>query len=382
LLLLGALAGACLAHPNLLFSYIAVAWPVALFVLRVATRRAWRRGWHVATVLGWCGLLLVTGVMAVALMVLPVFQATFGYEGWEDPQGIGLALAGGLADATSLLLRGINPLWAVAVVTGAVTVLRSGRRRWLVMSWATVLLLYVLAATRAPGSAWLTGAWYGERQRLGVLITVTGSCLAGVGLIRVVKWWLGSAASVSAGGVVSQLRNRTAAWRAALVAALAACGLLIGVLVLDRPSRIADQGYRLISDQTEPRLVNAQEWTMIQRLAGRLEPDGVVLGNPANGSELLYATIGQPVVFPHLSGVWDDKQLLVAEHLDQVGSDPAVCRALDALSVRYIYADPVVYYDVSDFSALDQAIDRLPEGFVKPLATAGGATIYEIVGCP
>jgi hypothetical protein len=417
LVLAVALGGAGLAHPGTGFSYLVVAWPVAAYIARVATVRAWRRGHRLSLIAVWVALAAGAGLATYAVASLPSLHATFAFAGWETPLNPALAAGAALADVTSHVLWFPNVGVGLAVLVGLGVVLRSGRRRWLLGAWALAVLLTIIAASAWPPLAWLTGPWYGERQRLGTLITIIAIPLATLGIEALAAYvrrpapdgdrhsprqrsagqaagqvaadgegrprWrrrgLGMAGSVRRVAGDDQGRPTWRRW-VALAAAVAAAGNCL-VLMSARPARLAGQGLRLESSPAHPRLVNEEEWAMMLRLRSELVPDGVVLGNPANGSVLLPATIGQPVVFAHLSGTWDENRHLLLTRLADAPADPALCQALTDLGVRYLYTDPVTYYNLPTFAALDQAIAALPPTWLRHIDTGGGATVWELTGC-
>ena len=103
---------------------------------------------------------------------------------------------------------------------------------------------------------------------------------------------------------------------------------------------------------------------------------GAVLASPYSGANYLYANYGLPVV-PRAS-LYDstaDSRLAIA-HLGRMGSDPAVCAALERLGVRYVYADRAQAWGAPDGSA---AIEP-PDG--STLVDHGGtAFVYALPTC-
>jgi hypothetical protein len=149
-----------------------------------------------------------------------------------------------------------------------------------------------------------------------------------------------------------------------------------GIQWAARPARVA-AAFASDSTAAAPRFLSAGEVELAARLDGELDPAGAVLGDPFNGSAHLYALTGQPVVFPHLTGRWDADRLYVMEHLDRLDEDPEVCAALGRLGARYLYTDPVRYYDYAEYPGLARA----ETAGLRLVDSGGGASVYELTPC-
>jgi hypothetical protein len=358
-------AGASLAHPQTLFSYLVVALPIAAYVVRMAVTRAWRAGRRVAAVVVCVAVAGGVAVAGVAVLALPSVRLVAAFEGWEAAQPLPLALASGLFDWTTSFDPGPGVALGLAALAGAVIVLRRRRRRWLLVSYALALVLYVNAAA---GLGPLTGLWYGDRQRLGVLVTVASIPLAAIGI-------------TSAWRIVRRGGRWRRAGRVAVAAVLVAGTVSTGFLAGLRPARVAEFGFALASTPQRPRFFDAAEWAMINRLGGELEPGAAVLGNPANGSAYVYATAGVPVVLPTVAGTWGADRWLLIEHLGEWETNPRVCEVMGELNVRYLYSDAQTYYNITDYAHLQQAIESLDPATLREVDHGGTATVYEFTGC-
>ncbi|MDR2114155.1 MAG: hypothetical protein LBO75_02625, partial [Bifidobacteriaceae bacterium] len=246
--------------------------------------------------------------------------------------------------------------------------LRRRRRRWLVLSFGLLASLYVAAAS---GLTWLepiTGLWYSDRSRLGPLLTVVGIPLVLQGL----GWVLGV-----------RKTPQTRSWGLpGWVAVVTVIGLVTAVgLTVVRPFRLHATYYRVpvSSPAGADRFFDQAELAMLQRLGTELDRNGMVLGDPANGSAFLYSLNGQPVVFPHLSGSWDQPRRYLREHFGDLGRDPAVCQAVNKLGVKYFYLDSETWYGDSSFAAMTQGLQR--EGNLELIDQGGTAAVYRITAC-
>jgi hypothetical protein len=298
-------------------------------------------------------------------------------------------LALGLTDATTLFQVGPNLLVLAGLATGAVVALRRRSRRWLMLSFGAVLVLYVGAVAKIKFLEPITGLFYSDRTRLGPLLAVAGIPLILWGLDWVVTAWRSAAASPRAAARSAPVppapapvprfpRRAVRAW----IAVVAGLGLISSVaLTTARPFRLHAAYYDLDTTGTaaERRFFDRDEFALIERLAGRLDPDLAVLGDPANGSAFLYSVIGQPVVFPHLTGSWDQPRRYLKEHFADLGRDPAVCAALEELNVGYVYLDTRTFRGDDRFAAMTQGL--AVDGALELVDRGGSAAFYRVTAC-
>jgi hypothetical protein len=367
------LVGVSAVHPIALFSYVALAAPIASYIVVTLVARGWRRGWRVATAACVTVLTGLTVLAGAGVLSEPRVRAVMDFTPWEEPLNPWLALAGGLTDATSVFQKGPNLAALVFVMTGIVVVLRQRSHRWLVASYGLLFTLYALAATGVPWLRFVTGLWYGDRGRLGVLMTVAAIPLASLGARRV--WQLVS------GGTHDAARP---APRSPLVRPVAAGAALIGVLggltmVALRPSIYAGQGFALASPPDQPRFFDADELAMIRRWGAGASGDGLILGDPFNGSVMAYAVAGREVVFGTLAGPWSKDRRYLMEHFTDLGRDPGVCEALGRLEVEFYYADSQTYYNTRDFASMTSGL-VLDDRF-ELLDRGGTASLWRITAC-
>ncbi|MDR2348745.1 MAG: hypothetical protein LBD90_09100 [Bifidobacteriaceae bacterium] len=367
LVLLVALAGGAFAHPAAVFSYAAVASPIALYILVTAARRAWSRGYRVATVVA---LALLAGLLAaavVALYAVPEVRSVVAFGGWIGSSNVFVATALALVDATTLFQVGPNLLVLAGLAAGAGWALARRRRRWLILSFGLVLVLYVGAVAKIKLLEPLTGLFYSDRTRLGPLLAVAGIPLILWGLDWVQGVWR-----------AAPRRRRARRW----IASVTAIGLVSALaLTAARPFRMHAVYFDLRPGAipAERRFFDADELAMIQRLPEELPPGAVVLGDPTNGSAFLYSVSGIPVVFPHVTGSWDAPRRYLSEHFGELGRDSGVCAALAELGVEYVYLDPVTYWDSDRFAEMTTGLEA--EGNLELIDSGGSAGLYRITAC-
>ncbi|MDR2348390.1 MAG: hypothetical protein LBD90_07240, partial [Bifidobacteriaceae bacterium] len=250
LILAVAVVGAGFVHPNVMFSYAAVASPIALYIIWTAARRGWRAGYRWGTALGLVGLVGLTAVAVAALYGADEVQALVSFGGWSTSSNPAVAVALALTDSTTLFQIGPNLLVAAGLAAGAARALRRRRRRWLIGSYCAVLVLYVGAVSKIKLLAPITGLWYSDRTRLGPVMTVAGVALILWGLA-----WAGRAWVAGGGRAVRR-------W----IAAVGAIGLVSALaLTAARPFRLHQAYYDLAGDTAagERRFFDADERALL-----------------------------------------------------------------------------------------------------------------------
>ncbi|MDR1635369.1 MAG: hypothetical protein LBS27_10730 [Bifidobacteriaceae bacterium] len=364
LILLVAVVGAGLAHPNVMFSYAVVASPIALYIVVTVARRGWRAGYRFWTVAALAGLASLLGAGVWALYGTEEVQAVVSFGGWTTSANPVIALGLAVTDATTLFQVGPNLLVVAGLATGAAVALKRHRRRWLILAFTAVLVLYIGAVSKIKLLEPITALWYSDRTRLGPVLTVAG--------IPLILWGL------------QWVQQRWRDGRSRPVIAVVACLGLVSALTLTtvRPFRLHAAYYRLAETsalEEADRFFSSAELDMIKRLATRLEPNGLVLGDPATGAAFLYSVLGQPVVFPHLTGSWDQPRRYLLEHFADLGDDPKVCDALRQLDVEYVYLDTATFRDNDLFAKMTKGL-RIDANLAL-IDQADGAAVYRINAC-
>jgi len=389
LVLAVATVGLAMAHPIAVFSYLLLAYPIAGYIVLTLALRGWRRGWRVATMVCATAVVALACLAVVALFAVPEVKAVMAGSGWTSRSSplVGLALA--LGDSTTLFQVGPGGLVTLGLVTGVVLVLRRRQQRWLIASYAGALVVYVGCVANWGWLGPLTGLWYTDRTRLCPLLGLAAIPLAAQGLVWlgavVVPKWRPLAAPTPAWPLgPDRLQGSTAGTsqigrvgRTAVAALALLCAASSLSVMAQRPARYGQYSFGW-STPAKPRMFTAAELAMIRRLETQLG-DGAVLGDPANGSAYVYALTGRPVVFAHLTGVWDQPRRYLMEHLPLIGTDRLVCTALDQLDARYLYIDPVTWGGTGRFASMTADLD-LTTGF-ELVDSGGTAKVYRITAC-
>ncbi|MTE22734.1 DUF6541 family protein [Microbacterium sp. ZXX196] len=381
---LGALA---VAHPRVLPTWAVLVAPFVVWLLAAVVRRGWcaggsrRRATVRALVAG--GALAAAALAAGAVYavgVLGLFDEPLENR-LEGPQAA--AVQGVGAGVAQVLLQqfgtGVGTVTGPAIVLAALiaagigALVRRGSARWLIVAFAIAAALYVLAAGSDGAVAKLaTGVWYKDRFRIAASLPVVAVPLAAWGAVALGRL----AARATARG------RRVAAFASVGFAAVAvvASGL---VLALTGTTAAIAAVFAQPAERAEWAVISAAQQDFFDTVVRETVPaDQRVLGDPWDGSALTGLYADREPVFPHVNGQWDADRLALAWHLEDIEDNPDVCRALDALRVRY------VLYDPHEFGGGDPSGNHFPgphraveAGLFERVATDGVTELYRIDQC-
>lgn len=381
-LFLAGVVGVAFAHPNVPFSLAVLLAP--FFVLRVCdivrasalpvrARRAATLGTGVALAAAICALWYV-------LFSLPFLHDVVSYD-WPAFKSFGWAVA----DALFANFRETTPnyLFGLFVFAGIARTLLRRERRWLVVSYAAAVGIYVVAAS---GSGFakhlLAGFWYTDFYRLGATVLLAGIPLAAFGMagvVRVAARLADRARSrmrgarealddrqdgslvVGARGVAMEfagapsprhLAARTAvldAPRGIVWAGIAIALLSLAVWTLPvRPYMVfrGDTRSQLqvvadrVSDQysyESPAIYSADERAFVHEVERIVEPGALIVNEPNDGTMFAYGADGLNVMFRYLYG--DDTTYdatCIRTRLNHVADNSAVRDAVERTGARYV----------------------------------------------
>lgn len=371
--------GLAYAHPGTVFSVVALAVPMGAAALTKLVLRSWPRG----GVRRWGSLALVALVAGAVkwywpgILDDPLFKPVRSFD-WPATRTLEQAFG----EAIALSTEYSPAAWLVAglVVVGAGLSLHRHRGRWLVLTHATLVYLYVQAAGSDDQlSSDLTMFWYNDRFRLAAMLAITAVPLAALALGEAFDRVLVAARHLSRRRPLPLPLTR---W--------VALGLVVAALVALTPGDLSPFGpYITVTKSYRPAsadevLLDPQE----QRLyAEKLAPTGpqdtaTVVGNPWNGSSLAGAASGREPVFGHLVTTPDADRALLKERFNQLDSDPAVCAAVRRLHVGYATED-TDYFQPWDrrTRTYPGLVDLQKVRGLTPIAHEGSVTIYRVTGC-
>lgn len=342
-LLVTAIGGLTLAHPNGFYSLLAMSTPLWLWVLGRQVVRKARAGNHVSA--------LLTGGVGVALLIVTTvfwwLTETSAVDGdiWADPiqntsEAVGEVLRGspGIRGPAAFVVGAL-------ILVGLAAIVMRPTRWYLAGPFVVASGLFIVASALQNQTLRLalTGVYYTDYRRVAALVPIGAIIvmLAGMaGLTDLFKadaqrtertrwrWFLPACATVAALALVHQV-----AWR--------------------NPNTIFAVG--LVHDMhTTGHLLTTAERELLTRLPEFTDADGLIGVNPGTGAALAYALAGRQVTEPHIYAAPSDAELFVAANLQHINTDPAVCEAVVEAGITYVldFGTQLIYTvpDASDYS--------------------------------
>ncbi|HET8615704.1 MAG TPA: DUF6541 family protein [Actinomycetales bacterium] len=328
LLLLVALPGIGVAHPNAFITLVVVAY--LLVVLRFAPRFVdsvrRREARPALALLGFAVAVPAAGLLATR--VVPPLRAASNFD-WAAREELPQALGEAALFATGR--SGAQWAAAVVVIIGIAVVSRRRGPWWPIAVLVVFGLLFAVAAgVDSRVSQLLTGPWYNDAGRLAAVMVLGAVPLATVGLRAVVG---------------RGVRPRLPLWASTLAVLLLVLVVTGGLYRRDHVTELLAY-HRSSGSQVYATSVQQKA---LRNLGEQLPAGAVVASNPWNGSQLLYALTGRTVLFAHFKPALTPARTLVAEHADDVASDPQVCEAMRATGVTHVltYARRITYWSWS-----------------------------------
>lgn len=370
---------AALAHPNTVFTLAALSFfPVMYTLFRRAVR--FHRSGHtlrgpieVATMLAFSAAVWVWCATAPAFAgVRAQYWAPFA----TPAQAVGEVLLGATNARTELILV------PALVLIGAVMAWRVPKQRWLIFGTVVSGWLYVLAAGVSDSYRQkFSGYWYNDSHRLAAMLPLTMVPLAVGGFV-----WLVNRIHERLPEATDA--NRWSAWsrpaRSPLgitAGLMVACMLLTGFFYNDVHGSVLNEGYALNSQSF---LVDAEKRAFLRKLRDQLPADAVVANNPWSGSGLLWPFADREPLFARMATNWqhDADRKMVAEHLVEAGTNPAVCPAASRLKVKYMLVSSLSFWPgidrQKDYPGIADPAGR--PGF-ELIAEQGSSKLFRITSC-
>ena len=374
------------AQPRALPSGALIAGFFLLSTAVHALRLAWVRGGRSRRrAVTWVSVVLAAAVLLLAAAWLVIYhafdvanrpvsdhlngpQATATMTFWQ-------ALLGVLAQLPRLGTDGPGipaVLLGLTLSVGIVWCLRVRALRWLAASGLASVLLYALAAGSNSVFAKLaTGIWYKDAFRLAAMVALVGVPLVAFVLARCVAACRGAAAGWVRVGVpvLAAVLVVGSGWVAVVSSVPSAMGKVFALT----DSAKADGG----------RLRDARQAAFLERV-GDIVPAGErVLGDPWDGSTLVWLYGGREPVFPHVNGQWDADRTVLLTKLSEVGSDPAVCDALGRLDVHYVLYNPTEFQGGDPAGNVFGSIHAAVKAgvFTDVVAADGPNVLFRISAC-
>lgn len=385
--LAGSLGAGVAAHPNAMFGFAAIALPLAIACLPGFVRAASSTWGKTARIL------MVALPFAVIVFLWVRLSTSDNTRVFES--GPVRALSSALTNAPLLDARA----WfaTVLVVAGIIVAFTTRGVRWLVFSYATVVVLYTIASgTRGEFRTLVTGLWYNDANRLASLIVIVTVPLAALALGRLTDIIASTARPGSdvptgpiilpntAGSDSDSLPGRVRSWFPGKSTSLVIILVLLATAFGMRGASL-NQIVNEINDlhrlDEHSWLLSTNEIALMEEADKILPKDAVIAGNPWNGSGLAYTYAHRDVVFPHLGGEYGEDAEVVARELKD--ATPAACAAAERLGVDYVL-------DLGELYSVGRAkrelnypglTDVAGSPALTPILSEGDAVLYRVDGC-
>lgn len=372
-----ALVGAGLAHPNAVFTVVALSIvPVfAVLIMRMQRLDSEGRGRRGVLELAIAGIVLVG--FAYWSETTPAFAdvRNFYWAPFETP-------ARAIGEALFLSTTGYNALWVLALVMlgGILLCRRVVELRWVVAGFGITVVLYVLSASlNTPLTDKLTGFWYNDPHRLAAMLPITA-----VPLVVVAVTWLGRQGALLAERrpqLANALRGRAFAGSTLVVIVL--LGLLTGGFYVGKHATVVQNTYVAPASNPNIDLVDPAEEAFFAEVKQHTPADAMVANNPWDGSALLWALADRRVLFPHLGIQTTADQNYLAAHLDDAATDPQVCAAANRLHVGYLLVGDGAFWPwdgrTKQYPGIqDPGTDK---GFQLVVAAGPKLRLYQLTAC-
>ncbi|OKL50224.1 DUF6541 family protein [Boudabousia marimammalium] len=213
-------------------------------------------------------------------------------------------------------------------------------RSWpLVVSFVFAQIM-LLAATmiEGPWRSYIYGFWYGDAVRIATITITLNVLVFAYGLQQLAIWvqaFLGLEKiekhyQHTYLGFLSNNRDR--------VLALVAVFVIVPALLSPHVSLTLKQihnNYDYAYDSFG-RLLDEDEYKLIERVPETIPEGYRVLGNPWNGSALVQALARRQAVFPHLQITQDPDAIYLAKNLINAKTDPKVCEIVHKYHAPYV----------------------------------------------
>jgi len=370
--------GMSFAHPGALFALglwalVGAVLLSARLVVRSRARglRELRRsllllalGWTAGVVL-WAAMNLVPGLNTVRDFNWPELMTM--------NQGMGQALTLSTVITQAHWGLGAATLW------GFYRLLKVPRLRWLLVSHAFLVFLYMLAA---GSPSWLarelTGFWFNDAQRVAAMIPMTAVPLAALGITSAADMLASFVARVS-----SEVLGRPLSSHRSL--GVATLGMLL-LAVAIYPNQIG-QGAAVLHDRYRNQadshlMVTADEQVLYERLATQLRTGETVLGSPFTGAQFSAIWSAHGVVIPHTGSNPTPDVRLVSLRFKSFMSDPVVCAAVKRLGVGAVVDDSDRFQAADERQSSYSGLVNL-EGTpgLTPMGRGATVVVYRVGEC-
>lgn len=389
--------GVVTAHGTGVFNLFVLGGPVGLAAAAPLLRRVWCRGGAARTAL----LAVASGgllVIAVGIWVMRSSLTTvifYQRPGGSLPETVWAVLTDHPLLATFDPWYLGNCLVALLALLGAIAARRTpGLRRWCAGTGAAIILILLVAGPDWP-PRFLAGPWYTQRARIMPLVTIGLLVLAAWGMVEAQhRWGDGRREAAPERNGVEPPPGSSHQWRRRTVEVLrrnVPAAVLIASLVLAPAWRWSLKKEILQSVHDPARIVfgtmlTDDELALIRRAPAELPADAVVLGDPSNGSAYLWSISGVRVLYLDRRQPLVEERIWLGKHLDEIGTNPRVCRILTKYGADYYYTDDTVADGATGGgrqSLWGGALNELPRQYLQQIDRTpdGAVALWRITAC-
>lgn len=361
------LPGLTISHPNALF-----ALAVAAVVVVVCAAIAYAVRPRVALRLRLAALVGAAvftggaaGVWLVGGMLSPSMRAS-------NVRGPEATLSEAIVDVAFAAARSQRPAWVLGFVTilGVAALVVRRRGGWVLALSAVCGVLYILnVVVDTPLVRWVTWPWYNNPPRLASLLVLPLALLVVAALAEAARL------------LAQRLRPLGPSLRPAIPA-----GLVLVFLAATAGGNAAARVWaldRYYDPQPARSWISQGELDALRHLGQQIPEDSVVAANPWGGANWLALVSGERLLFPTekvLSGSPD--LVLLGKHLDDVASDPQVCRLAQERQVEYAITGGGLASRSKRAKSSYVGVDAVGDakGWDE-VAQAGPYRLYHLTGC-
>lgn len=353
LLLIG-IFGLGIAHPNAVYTLLAIASVLALVPLsRKYMIYKGQRNKRIALLFV---ALISYGVAAV------IWATGLHYSTWGPYDPLAEAVLGSLLNSAPD--RQFSFLISMFFLIGVALVAFTRKQRWLLLPLSLFSLIYVVVAwfPLGAGRSALVGIWHGDAQRIAALLPIWVIPIAVVGVLYVIRF----------SSRKSERMTQFIAVAAVFLAFLATQSFSMqqGRENLMKAYELTDDSYVLSTDEVQ----------VFEYIQNNLEDSDILIGDPWTGASLVYAFTGNRTLFSHVKGSFGNDAYYLAEHLKDGGEE--VCLAVKNSGVSFVLDFSGQYIEGSpkpQFIGLrDIDIDT---GMFELVFQSGESKLFKIIGC-
>lgn len=376
-LLIAVLPGLALAHPSTLLAFMPWTLPaVATATYRLVKDRAEHTDSQVQR---WVPVLALFGYIALIVILWKSLRPDESMSTWEPIQSLSQAIGQAISSAP---ISGPIP-WAIFMLTiaGIFALVRDSASRWFLGVFLVSCLAFVVVsgANFGPLRTFVGGIWYNDPYRPAALLPVAALPVAAFGATRL---WDSLAKQANSIALSDSVLKMTVKPPKLVIGAL---GVFIVLLLIGAVQRgavtvavsKASQNYKF--DVHSP-LLSADERKLLSRVPNLVEPHNTLIASPWTGASLVYALADRRSLTAHVFGTYDESTRTVLQNLDNMSSDPRVCKAVQSLQSYYVldFGTAEVHGQSHPFPGTSGLAESQNFDLVD---SEGAAKLYRVTGC-